>query len=115
MSTKAQQEETKPLNPPQRLLVIVGIVVSILLTVFLALTQHVVQPLLALIGIGLGFTLFHARFGFTSAFRRLASVGNGQSLRAHMLMLAVACLLFAPILAVGTTFLEQTRTDTFPL
>ncbi|GAF23203.1 LOW QUALITY PROTEIN: membrane protein [Bacillus sp. JCM 19047] len=114
MSTKAQQEETKPLNPPQRLLVIVGIVVSILLTVFLALTQHVVQPLLALIGIGLGFTLFHARFGFTSAFRRLASVGNGQSLRAHMLMLAVACLLFAPILAVGTTFLEQTRTDTFP-
>ncbi|MED4127669.1 MULTISPECIES: YeeE/YedE family protein [Shouchella] len=104
MSTKAQQEETKPLNPPQRLLVIVGIVVSILLTVFLALTQHVVQPLLALIGIGLGFTLFHARFGFTSAFRRLASVGNGQSLRAHMLMLAVACLLFAPILAVGTTF-----------
>ncbi|AIC93730.1 MULTISPECIES: YeeE/YedE family protein [Shouchella] len=104
MSTIAQQEERKPLNPPQRLLVIVGIVVAILLTVFLALTQHVVQPLLALIGIGLGFTLFHARFGFTSAFRRLASVGNGQSLRAHMLMLAVACLLFAPILAIGTTF-----------
>ncbi|MFB4213886.1 YeeE/YedE family protein [Shouchella sp. JSM 1781072] len=104
MATVAQQEETKPLNPPQRLLVIIGILVSVILTVFLAITQHIVQPLLAVIGIGLGFTLFHARFGFTSAFRRLASVGNGQSLRAHMLMLAVACLLFAPILAVGTTF-----------
>jgi len=104
VATVAQQEETKPLNPPQRLLVIIGILVSVILTVFLAITQHIVQPLLAVIGIGLGFTLFHARFGFTSAFRRLASVGNGQSLRAHMLMLAVACLLFAPILAVGTTF-----------
>lgn len=96
--------ERKPLNNPQTILVVSGLAVAIILTVFLALTQHIVQPLLAMVGVGLGFTLFHARFGFTSAFRRIASVGNGQSMRAHMVMLAVACTLFAPILAVGTTF-----------
>lgn len=52
----------------------------------------------------LGYTLLHARFGFTSAFRRLASVGNGQAIRSHMLMLAVAVTLFAPILAFGYSF-----------
>ncbi|WP_264755946.1 YeeE/YedE family protein [Psychrobacter sp. YP14] len=62
------------------------------------------QPMLLIIGLLLGYTLFHARFGFTSAFRRMTSVGNGQALRAHMLMLAVAVTLFAPILAYGTTF-----------
>ena len=31
---------------------------------------------LLLIGGGLGFTLFHSRYGFTSAFRQLLSVGN---------------------------------------
>src|SRR5690606_16204811 len=61
-------------------------------------TQHISQPILLIIGLLLGYTLFHARFGFTSAFRRLASVGNGQAMRAHMLMLAVAVTLFAPIL-----------------
>ncbi len=108
MATYVQDQsiktERKPLNNPQTILVAGGIVVALILTIFLAFTQHIMQPILALIGVGLGFTLFHARFGFTSAFRRIASVGNGQSMRAHMVMLAVACTLFAPILAIGTTF-----------
>ncbi|MBM7837404.1 putative membrane protein YedE/YeeE [Alkalihalobacillus xiaoxiensis] len=108
MATYVQDQsiktERKPLNNPQTILVAGGIAVALILTIFLAFTQHIMQPILALIGVGLGFTLFHARFGFTSAFRRIASVGNGQSMRAHMVMLAVACTLFAPILAIGTTF-----------
>jgi uncharacterized protein len=51
-----------------------------------------------------GVALYHARFGFTSAFRQLISVGQGSGLRAHMLMLAVASVIFAPILAAGTGF-----------
>lgn len=92
------------LNDPQKALIAGGIIVGFLLLVYLLATQHVSQSMLLVIGLLLGYTLFHARFGFTSAFRRIASVGNGQAMRSHMLMLAVAVSLFAPILAYGTTF-----------
>ncbi|WP_337970169.1 YeeE/YedE family protein [Virgibacillus salexigens] len=92
------------LNKPQTPLIIGGLVVAALLLIYLLATQQVAQPLLLVIGLLLGYTLFHARFGFTSAFRRFMSVGNGQALRSHMLMLAVAVTLFAPILAFGYSF-----------
>ncbi|WP_117170605.1 YeeE/YedE family protein [Paraliobacillus sediminis] len=95
------------LNKPQIKLIVAGLIVSALLMIYLMATQNIVQPLLLVIGLLIGYTLFHARFGFTSAFRRLASVGNGQSLRAHMLMLAVAVTLFAPILAFGYSFFGE--------
>lgn len=60
------------------------------------------QGVLYLIGVLLGVALYHARFGFTSAFRQLVAVGQGAGLRAHMLMLAVASAIFAPILAAGS-------------
>ncbi|MBB3105663.1 hypothetical protein FHS24_000154 [Psychrobacter luti] len=96
-------KETLALNNPQKPLIIGGAIVGIILLVYLSITQTTAQPLLFGIGLLLGYTLFHARFGFTSAFRRLMSVGNGQAMRSHMLMLAVAVTLFAPILAYGTT------------
>ncbi|WP_010529630.1 YeeE/YedE family protein [Lentibacillus jeotgali] len=92
------------LNKPQMPLIIGGLIVGAILLVYLMATQDSVQSLLLVIGLLLGYTLFHARFGFTSAFRRLASVGNGKALRSHMLMLAVAVTLFAPILAFGYSF-----------
>jgi hypothetical protein len=55
---------------------------------------------LFLVGAGLGIVLYQARFGFTSAFHALMVTGNGRGLRAQMLMLALATLLFAPILAL---------------
>ncbi len=61
------------------------------------------QGMLLWLGLLLGFTLFHARFGFTSAFRRFMAVGNGEAIRAHMLMLAVASTLFAIIFAADVT------------
>ena len=96
-------KETLALNKPQKPLIIAGVIVGFILLVYLSITQTTAQPLLFAIGLLLGYTLFHARFGFTSAFRRLMSVGNGQAMRYHMLMLAVAVTLFAPILAYGTT------------
>src|SRR5699024_12400741 len=62
------------------------------------------QGFLYLIGMSLGVALLHARFGFTSAFRRLVSVGNVQVIQAHMVMLAVATTLFASILSSGFSF-----------
>ena len=85
--------QSSSMNPVQKSLVVGGIAASLLLFFYLAATQPMMQPVLLLIGLALGFTLFHARFGFTSAFRRMMSVGNGQAMRAHMLMLAVAVTL----------------------
>ena len=95
--------EDLALNAPQNMLIIGGGIVGLLMLVYLLTTQHISQSLLLIIGLLLGYTLFHARFGFTSAFRRMMAVGNGQAMRSHMLMLAVAVTLFAPILAFGTT------------
>ena len=100
--------ESLALNNPQKLLIISGTIVGFIMLVYLSITQTSAQPLLFGIGLLLGYTLFHARFGFTSAFRRLMSVGNGQAMRSHMLMLAVAVTLFAPILAYGTTLFGGT-------
>jgi uncharacterized membrane protein YedE/YeeE len=62
--------------------------------------------LLVLFGIGaaLGLVLFHASFGFTSAWRVFIADRRGGGLRAQMAMLALATLLFFPPLAQGTLF-----------
>ena len=54
-----------------------------------------------LVGAALGLSLYHAGFGFAGAFRRLLAEGRGAGLRAQMLMLGVAVLLFQPALAAG--------------
>lgn len=56
---------------------------------------------LLLLGLGLGLALFHSRFGFTSAWRQLIAVGNGQGLRAHTLLLGTAATLIALIAGTG--------------
>jgi len=59
---------------------------------------------LFLIGGALGLVLYHALFGFTSAWRVFIANGRGAGLRAQMLMLAVAAVLFFPALAHGSLF-----------
>jgi uncharacterized membrane protein YedE/YeeE len=63
-----------------------------------------IQAALFLVGGLLGLTLYHASFGFTSAFRVLIADRRGAGLRAQMLMLAIACVLFFPVLADGSLF-----------
>ncbi len=109
LSSKAKSLEVQNLQrptmpPPQQLYIALGLGAAVVLsftTYAIADYSFLVQLWLGLL---LGYTLFHARFGFTSAFRRLMSVGNGEGLRAHMLMLAIASTLFAPILAFGAGF-----------
>jgi uncharacterized membrane protein YedE/YeeE len=59
---------------------------------------------LFLLGGALGLVLYHALFGFTSAWRVFIANGRGAGLRAQMLMLAVAAVLFFPALAHGSLF-----------
>jgi uncharacterized membrane protein YedE/YeeE len=62
------------------------------------------QGALFLLGGGLGLILYHALFGFTSAWRVFVADGRGAGLRAQMVMLAAAAVLFFPALAHGTLF-----------
>lgn len=62
------------------------------------------QGALLLLGGALGLVLYHAAFGFTSAWRVFITQGRGKGLRAQMVMLALAVLLFFPVLASGTLF-----------
>ena len=88
----------------QKPLASAGILIAIILFVSIVNVTNWTQGVLFVIGLALGVTLLYARFGFTSAFRRLASVGNVQGLQAHMIMLAIASTLFALILGTGFSF-----------
>ncbi len=60
--------------------------------------------LLTVVGALLGVALYHAAFGFTSAFRVLLADGRSAGFRAQLVMLGSACLLFFPALAAGSLF-----------
>ncbi|KAA3629822.1 MAG: YeeE/YedE family protein [Proteobacteria bacterium] len=60
--------------------------------------------LLLTIGLLLGFTLYHAAFGFTGAYHRLFTQRDTRGVEAQLVMVAAASLLFAPLLAQGELF-----------
>ncbi|GAB3998229.1 YeeE/YedE family protein [Nocardioides marmoraquaticus] len=98
----AAQADTAP--PSQLGVVVAGLAAAVALGAVIWLRSGLVPGVLFAIGTALGFVLFHSRFGFTSAWRQLVAVRNGTGLRAHMLMIAVAATLFAPILASGVAW-----------
>ena len=59
---------------------------------------------LFLVGTAAGLVLYHAAFGFTSAWRVFIADGRGEGLRAQMLLLALTCAVFFPLLAQGEAF-----------
>ncbi len=71
---------------------------------YLAATVTWRQGALFLVGAAAGVTLYHAAFGFTSSWRAVIREGRGDGLRAQMLMLAVTCTIFLPMLARGEIF-----------
>ena len=84
---------------------VVGVTVLCLVVGVTQLTEHygLRQGALFLVGSALGLVLYHARFGFTTAFRLFVATGDGHGIRAQMLMLTVATMVFAPILALNHT------------
>ena len=63
----------------------------------------------ALFGVGLfaGLALYHAAFGFTTAFRVFIAEGRGAGIRAQMLMLGLTALVFIPLLGPGQPIFGQ--------
>jgi uncharacterized membrane protein YedE/YeeE len=72
------------------------------------------QAALFLVGCAAGLVLYHAAFGFTSAWRVFISDRRGAGLRAQMLMLGVTCGVFFPVLAAGTFFGAPVRGSVSP-
>jgi hypothetical protein len=62
------------------------------------------QSVLFAIGGLLGASLYHASFGFASAYRKLFVDRDITGVLAHLLMLGTATVLFAPVLAAGSAF-----------
>lgn len=60
--------------------------------------------LLMIVGGLLGLVLYHAAFGFTAAWRVFITERRGSGLRAQMVMLAIAVVLFFPALSAGSLF-----------
>jgi len=59
---------------------------------------------LFLVGTAAGLVLYQAAFGFTSAWRAFIADRRGEGVRAQMLLLALTCALFFPLLAQGEAF-----------
>ena len=73
------------------------------------------QAALWLLGGALGLTLFHATFSFAGGFRRLLAERRGASLRAQMVMLGLAMLLFLPAIGAGSILGQPVRGFVFPV
>jgi hypothetical protein len=102
MTTATQHTSRSiPLPSAQTLVIAVGVLLGAALTWAIAATEGSAKATLFIVGLGLGITLFHSRFGFTSAWRQLVAVGQGRALQAHTVMLGLAVLLFAVIFEVG--------------
>ncbi|MDF2980401.1 MAG: YeeE/YedE family protein [Devosia sp.] len=84
--------------------VIVALAMFVIGSVVIGQVVDLRQTVLFLIGGLLGATLYHASFGFTGGWRRLVVEKRGAAVRAQMLMVAIAAVVFIPLLAGGTAF-----------
>lgn len=73
------------------------------------------QAALFIVGAAAGVVLYHAAFGFTSSWRVFIADRRGAGLRAQMLMLAITCAVFFPILASGSVFGQPVRGSVSPI
>jgi uncharacterized protein len=100
--------------PPMGAPGLIALVVLVLGTLALGAAYGTAQGALFLIGGGLGIALYHAAFGFTSAWRVFIAEGRGRGLRVQMLLLALAVILFFPVLSNGTLFGHEVRGNVSP-
>lgn len=70
---------------------------------------------LGAIGLLMGIVLYHAAFGFSHGYRVLLAEGRTAHVRAQVLMLGAAVLLFLPAIATGEVFGQSVRGFTFPI
>ncbi len=114
-STIGASAPSTGLLPMNRLPVAFGVIAAIVLTSYLGEQYGWRQGALFLVGVGAGIVLYHAAFGFTSAWRRAIRTGRSAGLRAQLLMLAVTALIFLPLIADGQLWGMELRGNIRPL
>jgi uncharacterized membrane protein YedE/YeeE len=93
---------------------IAGLVI-VLAALYLNAAVNWRQMLLFLVGAAAGVVLYHAAFGFTSSWRNFITAGKGAGLRAQMLMLALTCAVFFPLLSRGEILGQTVRGSLSPV
>ena len=84
---------------------VIGIGIAGLITVAALAAAHGWRmPILLGLGGLLGLVLYHTAFGFTAAYRRMIINRETAAVRAQLILIAAATLLFAPVLAEGRGF-----------
>src|ERR671911_50331 len=116
MNTSNAQGRTAALASPGALprgpLVTAGVITGAAVALHLLVSWR--QSALFMVGVFAGLVLYHAAFGFTSSWRVFVSDRRGAGLRAQMLMLAVTCAIFFPLLASGSLFGQTLRGSVSP-
>jgi len=95
--------------------VIAASAVAGVLALYLAQTFGWRQAALMGVGLGAGWVLYHASFGFGGAWRNLIRAGKSGGLRVQMIMLAVTAVVFIPLIAQGELFGTALRGNVAPL
>jgi len=93
----------------------VAAALAVAATLYLGFAVSGRQAALFLVGVAAGVVLYHAAFGFTSSWRHFVTAARGDGLRAQMLMLAVTCAVFFPLLGQGEAFGQTLRGSVSPI
>jgi len=107
-SERVTSQSANPVSKVNLQVVIAALFSFVVLSMYLGRLVDWRHGALFLVGGVFGLFLYHAAFGFTSSWRVFISDRRGAGLRGQMLLLAIACLLFFPVLASGTPLLTDT-------
>lgn len=91
----------KRIDTPVALVAAVGIV-TLALACFYTIDMR--QGLLALVGAGFGYVMYHASFSFAGGWRAAITDGRTASIRAQMLGIGLTCVVLIPLLQAGSAF-----------
>ncbi|MEM7208218.1 MAG: YeeE/YedE family protein [Pseudomonadota bacterium] len=94
-----------------------SVAVAVLVTLTLIAWQQVGfrHALSVIIGGVAGVALYHAAFGFTSAWRRLQVDRRGTGFRAQILLIGISCAVSLPLLAHGSLFGSPVYGNVLPI
>lgn len=90
----------RPPSPTQPLFVAAALI-AIFVTAWIAGTHGWRQTALVILGSLIGLTLYHSSFSFAGAYRRFFVYRETRGIEAHLLLLVLSTLAFAPVLALG--------------
>jgi len=88
---------------------------SLIGLLYLGLAYSWTHGALFLVGLFAGLVLYHAAFGFTSSWRAMIADRRGEGLRAQMIMLALTCAVFIPLIAMGQVLGHPVRGSLAPV